>query len=1274
MSKKIFKKSKLKKPQNLQIQSMQKMQNDSDNLIPYGIFLNDENQIYIFYYNEPFKAIKFQINDLKYYYFWENELAYVNNFFNINISEEGWYLRNNNVFEKIVEDLILNEDIIKNSDIYSLLYFNILFKAPDLTTFLKEVGNSIKIAKKDTSPINALNFSTEIKNMSNNENLIDLIEKDIKNITIPENTEIIGPYAFSNCSELETIYFTKNQKEIKEYAFLNCKKLYSIVIPEKIEKIEANAFKGCDNLTIYCEVEEKPVGWDENWNPDNRPVIWASASQIIVGSFKFEIKNFKAYLIENISSETTIEIPNEILFENSIIPVVSISSDAFSENLSLESITIPSNIQMIEENAFINCSSLENVYYNGTIENWCNIIFSNEYSNPMSYAEHFYMLNENDIWYEPKSFIISSNDNIIKKYQFYNFKKIEIIEINGIVIIEEGAFWNCSNLTKILIPTYLENISSNVFKSCDNLTIYCEVESKPDTWDENWNPDNRPVVWNNFEFIISNLIEYTPKQYVANTLKVVKNHNESKNIIIPDTINYRDTIYDVKLFGLASFKESYYLETISVPMNVEEFEEDVFQNCENLINVSFNKNPRLVFWGGTFTNCKKLKTINFPSGLDTISENKPDFFGCESLESITVEEGGNYISIDGVLYHIGGFGTDVSNEILNQFSVPSNSFFINLVCYPPGKKDEVFDFHHDNEDAIICSLENLFSLSDEEMYFFVLIETFAFKSCYNLKILKLHERVISFPIMENCPNLEVVLFSNPTISSDNNFLNCPKLRKLEMGTEDDTGRTFLYEKIDDLGNKYFGFTNRCLIENGNLYSNTFKSYSADNYIEEKVLVAGPTYFPIDNEEKIIDNCRYELYDNNTAVFLGTTLINAIIPEKVLFNNVEYTVVEVAAQSCQDNKTLTTISFPDTVLRIGKKAFYNCENLREIVLPQNLYIIGDYCFYGCISLEKISLPQNIFHLEKSLFENCTSLNDVLFGGDLVVLEESVFRNCTSLQQIELPPSTCKIKNSCFFGCVNLEKVDVVEIETGENFFNVGIFQLGNSVFSSCKKLKTFELSENIIKINSSLFYDCESLESLILPSNLNKIESNSFYNCVSLKNIYYRGTIEQWCGINIGDILNYAGSAGNPMYYAQHFYILNSDGIYIEAKNFVINDTITKIGNNQFYGFDYAESFDLPETIETIGNYSFALCTNLQELTIPSSVISIGNYGLVCGSEEKPFVVIFNASVPPELGYRVFGSDSGFLKNIVVLDEYLDDYKTKYSAYIDKIIAKSQYVK
>jgi hypothetical protein len=63
-------------------------------------------------------------------------------------------------------------------------------------------------------------------------------------------------------------------------AFAWCTSLTNIVIPRSITSIGSGAFAYCELLTIYCEAESKPEGWEAGWNPDNRPVVWGYAPDI----------------------------------------------------------------------------------------------------------------------------------------------------------------------------------------------------------------------------------------------------------------------------------------------------------------------------------------------------------------------------------------------------------------------------------------------------------------------------------------------------------------------------------------------------------------------------------------------------------------------------------------------------------------------------------------------------------------------------------------------------------------------------------------------------------------------------------------------------------------------------------------------------------------------------------------------------------------------------------------------------------------------------------
>ena len=41
-----------------------------------------------------------------------------------------------------------------------------------------------------------------------------------------------------------------------------------------VATVEAGSFNFCANLTVYCEAESKPEGWDENWCVGAKEIVW----------------------------------------------------------------------------------------------------------------------------------------------------------------------------------------------------------------------------------------------------------------------------------------------------------------------------------------------------------------------------------------------------------------------------------------------------------------------------------------------------------------------------------------------------------------------------------------------------------------------------------------------------------------------------------------------------------------------------------------------------------------------------------------------------------------------------------------------------------------------------------------------------------------------------------------------------------------------------------------------------------------------------------------
>ncbi|MBR2296384.1 MAG: leucine-rich repeat protein [Clostridia bacterium] len=96
----------------------------------------------------------------------------------------------------------------------------------------------------------------------------------LTSVTIGNGVTSIGDYAFSDCTSLTSVTIPDSVTSIGDYAFRNCDSLESVIIPDSVALIERDAFRDCDSLTIYCEAESQPSGWDSLWNYSDRPVVW----------------------------------------------------------------------------------------------------------------------------------------------------------------------------------------------------------------------------------------------------------------------------------------------------------------------------------------------------------------------------------------------------------------------------------------------------------------------------------------------------------------------------------------------------------------------------------------------------------------------------------------------------------------------------------------------------------------------------------------------------------------------------------------------------------------------------------------------------------------------------------------------------------------------------------------------------------------------------------------------------------------------------------------
>jgi len=400
------------------------------------------------------------------------------------------------------------------------------------------------------------------------------------------------------------------------------KELTEVIIPDRINVEEEG-----DRTRYYVDA----IGYKAFYNANNLKSVTFNSRNTsrIIGDRAFCATEF-----ENITLPASIEIIGVGAFRgcNNLKSIVcnkalkNIEYGAF-ENSGLENVTFNEALNSIGAYAFSNCN-LSSVTFNDALSSIGDQAFSHCKLTSVTLKDATTSLGRGIFAYNKNLTSIHFNKNkVIPIGILYDCTSLTSIDIpEWIEKIEEGAFYECSNLSTVNFSEKLQSIGKSAFHECKKLTNLAL-------------PNNLKSIGED-AFLNIEMTGIT----IPGSVTEIGNHavNQAKEVIFnyssnPITIGNNafvsatNVTCDRELNGFTDSFNNGYLESLTIGNNVKEIPARKFEGFFKLKTIKLGSNVTSI-GDNAFSGCPALTEVILPPSVETIGASA--FDGATSLSSV----------------------------------------------------------------------------------------------------------------------------------------------------------------------------------------------------------------------------------------------------------------------------------------------------------------------------------------------------------------------------------------------------------------------------------------------------------------------------------------------------------------------------------------------------------------------------------------------------------------------------------------------------------------